>query len=142
MRDFVSVHDITNANLLAMEKSAADGRAVNIGSGQPVTISEVAAELERALGVNLPPEITGKYRAGDIRHCFADISTATQFLGYQPKTRLREGIAELVAWLGSQQASDDVDEAMERLNAHGLVKLELTVRLPMLTVLLRARSAK
>jgi dTDP-L-rhamnose 4-epimerase len=104
-----------------MENSGADGRAVNIGSGQPVTISEVAAELEAALGVNSPPEITGKYRAGDIRHCFGDISAATQLLGYQPKTRLKEGIEELVAWLESQQASDNVDEAMERLSAHGLV---------------------
>jgi len=121
MRDFVSVHDIAKANLLAMEKSGADGKAVNIGSGQPVTISEVAAELERALGVNLPPEITGKYRAGDIRHCFADISSATQLLGYRPETRLQEGIEELVEWLESQQASDHVDEAMERLHAHGLV---------------------
>ena len=121
MRDFVSVHDIAKANLLAMEKSGADGKAVNIGSGHPVTISEVAAELERALAVKLPPQITGKYRAGDIRHCFADISTATQLLGYRPETRLKEGIEELVEWLESQQASDDVDEAMERLNAHGLV---------------------
>ena len=121
MRDFVSVHDIAKANLLAMEKSGADGKAVNIGSGQPVTISEVAAQLERALGVNLPPEITGTYRAGDIRHCFADISTATQLLGYRPETRLKKGIEELVEWLESQQASDHVDEAMERLHAHGLV---------------------
>jgi dTDP-L-rhamnose 4-epimerase len=121
MRDFVSVHDIAQANLLAMECSGADGRAINIGSGQPVTISEVAAELESALGVSSPPLITGKYRAGDIRHCFGDISAATQLLGYQPKTRLKEGIEELVAWLESQQASDNVDEAMERLSAHGLV---------------------
>jgi dTDP-L-rhamnose 4-epimerase len=121
MRDFVSIHDIAKANLLAMEKSGADGRAVNIGSGQPLTISAVAAELERALGVKLPPQITGKYRAGDIRHCFADISTATQLLGYRPETRLKEGIEELVEWLESQQANDNVDEAMERLNAFGLV---------------------
>jgi dTDP-L-rhamnose 4-epimerase len=121
MRDFVSIHDIAKANLLAMEKSGADGKAVTIGSGQPVTISEVAAELERALRVNLPPEITGKYRAGDIRHCVADISTATQLLGYRAETRLKEGIEELVEWLESQQASDHVDEAMERLHAHGLV---------------------
>jgi dTDP-L-rhamnose 4-epimerase len=121
MRDFVSVHDIAKANLLAMEKSGADGKAMNIGSGQPVTISEVAAELERALAVKLPPQITGKYRAGDIRHCFADISTATQVLGYRPETQLKEGIEELVEWLESQQASDNVDEAMERLHAHGLV---------------------
>ena len=121
MRDFVSVHDIAQANLLAVENHGADGRAVNIGSGQPATIGEVAAELARALGANVPLEITGKYRAGDIRHCFADITTAKELLGYRPKTRLREGIEELVAWLKSQRASDKVDEAMERLSAHGLV---------------------
>jgi dTDP-L-rhamnose 4-epimerase len=121
MRDFVSVHDIAQANLLAMENSGADGRAVNVGSGQPVAISEVAAELQHALGVQVPLEVTGKYRAGDIRHCFADIATATELLGYRPKTRLREGIEELVAWLESQQASDRVDQALEILNAHGLV---------------------
>jgi dTDP-L-rhamnose 4-epimerase len=121
MRDFVSVHDIARANLMAMEKSEADGRAMNVGSGRPVTICEVAAELGHALGVDLPLEITGKYRAGDIRHCFGDISLATQLLGYQPKTRLKEGIEELVTWLESQQASDHVEEAMERLTAHGLV---------------------
>jgi dTDP-L-rhamnose 4-epimerase len=121
MRDFVSVHDIAQANLLAMEKSGADGKALNIGSGEPVTIREVAAELERALAVALPLEITGKYRAGDIRHCFGDISAATQLLGYRPKVKLKQGIEELVAWLESQRASDNVDEAMERLNVHGLV---------------------
>jgi dTDP-L-rhamnose 4-epimerase len=121
MRDFVSVHDIAQANLLAMEEPGADGRALNIGSGQPVTIRDVADQLERALDLDLPVEITGKYRAGDIRHCFGDISLATQLLGYQPRTRLKEGIEELVEWLQSQQAADNVDEAMQWLTAHGLV---------------------
>jgi dTDP-L-rhamnose 4-epimerase len=121
MRDFVSVHDIAQANLLAMEKSDADGRALNIGSGEPITIHEIASELEHALAVHLPMEVTGKSRAGDIRHCFADICTATQLLGYQPKVRLKQGIEELVDWLQSQQADDNVDDAMERLNVHGLV---------------------
>jgi dTDP-L-rhamnose 4-epimerase len=121
MRDFVSVHDIVQANLLAMQTPGADGRAVNIGSGQPVAISEVAEELEKALAVNLPLDLTGKYRAGDIRHCFSDIITAKELLGYRPKIRLREGIDELVAWLKSQRASDKVDEAMEQLSANGLV---------------------
>lgn len=121
MRDFVSVHDVVQANLLAMENCDADGRAVNIGSGEPVSISQVAEELARALEMNGTLEITGKYRAGDIRHCFADISAARELLGYSPNTRLRAGIGELVAWLKSQQASDRVDEAIERLSAHGLV---------------------
>jgi len=121
MRDFVSVRDIVQANLLAMERSEADGMAVNIGSGDPVTIRQVAIELERALDVSIPIQITGKYRAGDIRHCFGDISAATKLLGYKPRVRLKQGIKELVGWLKSQEANDHVEEAMARLNVHGLV---------------------
>jgi len=121
MRDFVSVHDVARANLMAMEKSGADGKAINIGSGEPVTINQVANELAGALGTRTFAEITGKYRAGDIRHCFADISAATQLLGYRPQVGLKQGIEELVAWLKEQQAHDNVDEAMQRLNVHGLV---------------------
>lgn len=121
MRDFVSVHDVVRANLLAIEKSGADGRAVNIGSGEPVTIRQIASELERALGVEIPLDITGKYRAGDIRHCFADISAATELLGYQPEVDLRQGIEELVGWLKSQPSTDKLGEAMQQLNAYGLV---------------------
>ena len=121
MRDFVSVRDIVQANVLAMEKSAGDGCALNVGSGNPVTIHQVAAELGRALGVKMPSHVTGKYRAGDIRHCFADISAISSLLGYKPKVRLKQGIEELVQWLTSQEADDHVDEAMQRLNVHGLV---------------------
>lgn len=121
MRDFVSVHDIVQANLLAMTSSAANGMALNVGSGEPVTIRQVAAELSRALGVSAPAHITGKYRAGDIRHCFGDISAIRQLLGYEPRMHLQGGVEELVGWLKSQEASDHVEEAMERLNVHGLV---------------------
>ena len=121
MRDFVSVHDIAQANLLAMENSGANGKAVNIGSGNPVTIREVAGELARALGILIPAEITGKYRAGDVRHCFADITSATQMLGYSPRTSMQQGTEELARWLESQEAEDKVDQALAQLNIHGLV---------------------
>ena len=121
MRDFVSVHDIVQANLLAMENSGANGQALNIGSGDPVTIREVATALSQALGVQVPAEITGKYRAGDVRHCFADITSASGLLGYRPRTNLKQGVEELVAWLESQQAKDSVDQAMQQLSVHGLV---------------------
>jgi dTDP-L-rhamnose 4-epimerase len=121
MRDFVSVHDIVQANVLAMEKPSADGMALNIGSGQPITISDIAGELASALKCNVPVEITDKYRAGDIRHCFADITAANMVLNYQPKVRLRDGMRELVEWLEDQEADDHVDEAMQRLSVHGLV---------------------
>ena len=120
MRDFVSVHDITAANLLAMDRSEADGMAVNIGSGEPISISTVADVLSSALGVKIPSEITGKYRAGDIRHCYADISAAKRTLGYAPKVRFADGVRELVQWLRQQTAEDRVAEATQQLGAFGL----------------------
>lgn len=120
MRDFVSVHDVVQANLLAMERSEANGMALNIGSGQPISIREVARILIDELGVKVDAEITAKYRAGDIRHCFADISRAKQVLGYSPKYHFADGVSELVEWLRSQTAVDRVGEAAQQLNAYGL----------------------
>jgi dTDP-L-rhamnose 4-epimerase len=120
MRDFVSVHDVVQANLLAMERPEADGMALNVGSGEPISIREIATVLARALGTHIPAEITGKYRAGDIRHCFADIGKAARVLGYKPRVRFADGIRELVEWLRSQTAEDRAGEAAQQLDLHGL----------------------
>jgi dTDP-L-rhamnose 4-epimerase len=120
MRDFVSVHDVVAANLLALERSEADGLALNVGSGEPISIREVAATLARELGKDIPAEITGKYRAGDIRHCFADISLASRLLGYKPRYSFSTAIGELVEWLRTQQPEDRVTEATAQLTQRGL----------------------
>ena len=120
MRDFVSVHDVVQANLLAMEGGPADGMALNVGSGEPISIREVATALGNAMGKSIPAEITGKSRAGDIRHCFADISAARRMLGYEPRVNFSEGMRELVGWLGSQRADDRAAEAVQQLNSFGL----------------------
>lgn len=120
MRDFVSVKDIVQANLLAMERSGADGMALNVGSGEPVSIREVAGTLMEALESGTLPELTGKYRAGDIRHCFADISAARKHLGYEPRVRFADGIRELVGWLRLQQPQDRAAEAVAQLSNFGL----------------------
>src|SRR5215467_14452776 len=99
MRDFVCVDDVVQANLLAMERSSADGMVLNIGSGVPISIQEVALTLSDALGISVPAELTGKYRAGDIRHCFADISSAQKLLEYKPGFSFQKGVKDLVAWL-------------------------------------------
>jgi dTDP-L-rhamnose 4-epimerase len=119
-RDFVSVHDVVQANLLAMQRSEADGMALNIGSGHPVSIAEVATELSDCLGEKIPFEVTGKYRAGDIRHCFADITNARKILGYKPRYRFKDGIVELVGWLRSQTAVDKAADMVRELSAYGL----------------------
>lgn len=121
MRDFVNVRDIVQANMLALNSGAADGMALNVGSGEPVNIAQVACEIARMLGADIEPTITGTYRAGDIRHCYADISKISSTLGYAPEVSFREGVAELVAWLQSQEADDHTDEAFHQLTARGLV---------------------
>jgi dTDP-L-rhamnose 4-epimerase len=118
-RDFVSVDDVVRANLLAMEKPA-DGVALNVGSGEPVTVRQVAHVLGECMGNSIPAEITGKYRAGDVRHCFADITAAGRILGYQPKVRFVEGFRELAEWLGQQSAEDRAAKARQELEMYGL----------------------
>jgi dTDP-L-rhamnose 4-epimerase len=120
LRDFVSVEDVVRANLLAMESSRADGMALNIGSGEPISIREVAAELARAMDSEIEAELTQKYRAGDVRHCFADISAARKFLGYKPEVRFADGLKDLVEWLCSQQPQDRAAEMVAELSEFGL----------------------
>ena len=120
MRDFVSVHDVVAANLLAMESKRANGYALNIGSGIPISIREVASALATALGANIPCETTDKYRAGDIRHCFADITRARELLGYEPQISFETGIADLVEWLREQSAEDNAENMVAELQTFGL----------------------
>lgn len=120
-RDFVSVYDVAQACRLALETDAAADRVFNVGSGQRYTVREIAERMARALGKEyIAPEITGKYRVGDIRHCFADISESRRVLGYEPKVALEDGLVELVSWLEGQTADDRVAEASAELAARGL----------------------
>jgi dTDP-L-rhamnose 4-epimerase len=122
MRDFVSVYDIARACRLALEKPGAAGTVLNIGSGRPRTIREVAAMLGKVLGTDeLEAEFTGRYRAGDIRHCFGDIGMARRVLGYEPAVGFEQGLGDLAEWLKGQTALDRVVEARNELSARGLV---------------------
>jgi dTDP-L-rhamnose 4-epimerase len=120
-RDFVSVHDIVQALLLAAERDSAVGQALNVGSGQPVTVTEVAATLAQVLGVDVEPRVTGRYRVGDIRNCFADIGRARELLGYEPGVSFEQGMEELVGWLREQEPPQDtVESHAAELAARGL----------------------
>ena len=121
-RDFVHVSDIVQANLLALESDGGDYQAMNIGTGRATSVKQIAQLLANGLGKQIEPEIVGKYREGDIRHCVADISKARKLLGYEPKVALEDGLAELLAWLGTQKAEDKVDGATAELAARSLVK--------------------
>ena len=122
MRDMVSVQDVARACRLALEVPEAAGQVFNIGTGKPYRIRDVAERIAAVLGKpQLRPEIKGKYRAGDIRHCFADITLAKEVLGFEPSVSLEEGIEDLAGWLDGQVAVDRGGEARAELAARGLM---------------------
>jgi len=121
-RDFVHVEDVVRAFLLALDHPRAAGGVFNIASGEPRTVREVAVLLAAAMGrEGVAPEVTGKARAGDIRHCVADIARARDLLGYVPRRDFRQGLAELAAWVARQRAQDRIAEARRELETRGLV---------------------
>lgn len=121
-RDFVHVEDVARAFVLALERPEAVGGVFNIGSGQDISIREVAVQLAAAMErQHIEPEILEKTRIGDIRHCFAEISLARSRLGFVPRRGFADSLGELADWVERQQAVDRVSEARRELEARGLV---------------------
>jgi dTDP-L-rhamnose 4-epimerase len=120
-RDFVHVSDVVRANLLALKTSAADGQAINIGTGQAVTLFELAKLLTECLGSGAAPEVTGQWRVGDTRHCLADIGKARRLLGYEPQVTIVAGVKMLAEWARLEIAEDHLEEAAANLSSRGLV---------------------
>ncbi len=122
-RDFISVHDVAEAAVLAMERDEANGQVINIGSGIPRRIGEYAYALAKLLGRNdIEPIISGQFRKGDIRHCSADIAKAGKLLGFEPRVSWEEGLAELIEWAGSNLFVDRSAQAEAELRKFGLVR--------------------
>ena len=120
-RDFTSVHDIVAANILVMEKSAANYEMFNVGTGKPVSIYNIGETLNDLYDQDLKPDVVNKYRSGDIRHCYADISKIKR-LGFKPAVSLEDGMRELVLWGEDQKAEDRSEIAFEELKDKGLVE--------------------
>ena len=121
-RDFISVHDVVDAGVKAIQTPKADGKVINIGSGLPRRIGDCAVALAQLLGQDIAPLISGKFRRGDIRHCTADITMAQQLLDFDPQVRWEDGLSELIEWAKIAPSSDKFKQAEKELLEHGLVK--------------------
>lgn len=121
-RDFTHISDIVQANLLALEKEQADYEMFNVGTGMQTTIRQVGDLLRERLAPDQELQIIGRYRAGDIRHCYADISKIKSSLGYMPQVSFKDGLNELIEWVKTQSAEDLVDKARAQLLERNLVQ--------------------
>jgi dTDP-L-rhamnose 4-epimerase len=121
-RDFVHVKDINQGLVLAMERPEAKHEVFNVGTGTAVNVTQVAQTLAKIINPKIQPIITKKYRKGDIRHCYADITKISTKLGYKPKYTFETGIKEVADWVRLQTLKkDESDKANEELKKKGLI---------------------
>lgn len=120
-RDFVSVHDVVQGIERALSRRITTQRIFNVASGTPTTILQVAEQLIECYRLDVRPDTVKKFRKGDVRHCYADISLIRESLGYRPKVTFQEGIRELVEWSESAEARDHFDQAQRELARRGLI---------------------
>jgi dTDP-L-rhamnose 4-epimerase len=121
-RDFIHVSDVAEAVLAALAAPADVSGAFNVCTGRATPIVDVARVLAERLGLSIEPETVGRYRAGDIRHCFGDPAAAAEGLGFRASVGLAEGLDELLAWAADRAAADRVATGVAELEAYGLVR--------------------
>lgn len=120
-RDFVSVHDVVRAQILSLENDKVVNEIINIGSGIPTPIKEIAQTLANLLGKPKLVEVGLNFRKADIRHCYADISKANNLLGWKPEISLEKGFAELIEWSEGEKAEDKFSESEKLLKKKGIM---------------------
>lgn len=119
-RDFVHIKDVTDANIAVLESDKANYEVFNVGAGNPVSIRNIAALLAKLYKSQVHPEITGKVRKLDVRHCFADITKLQKIIGWTPKISLEAGLNEVIEWGRKEEAVDKMDFALKQLEKRGL----------------------
>lgn len=121
-RDFISVYDIAGANVACLEDEKSFGKIFNLGTGKAITIEDIAKVLADLLKKKIVPQITEKFRSGDVRHCTADISLIKKALGWKPKWDFEKGMKDLIEWGEKEQSVDLFDQAAKELKSKGLLK--------------------
>ena len=122
-RDFVYIDDVVQATYLGIEKAAADGEIFNVGTGIATTVSEVATLLVDYYGVEIPIQVTGNYRMGDIRHNYADIGKIEKMLSFKPSYDFKTGLKKFTDWVNSQEVQKTTyEDSINEMKTKGLMK--------------------
>ena len=120
-RDFIYVDDVIRACISVMTSSSANYEVFNVGNGKPLTLIEVSEKIAKSCGKNIKPEITNKFRKGDVRHCYADMSKIKEMIGFKPEVSFEDGIKKLIDWSKEVKAIDRYERVRKEMKARGLV---------------------
>ena len=122
-RDFVFIDDVVDATILGIEKEEANGHVFNVGTGVATDVLEVANSLIKAYEIDVPVTVTGRFRLGDIRHNFADLTKIKERLGFEPKVYFEQGINKFTKWVMNQEVQEDkLSVSLEKKKKKGLLK--------------------
>lgn len=122
-RDFIYIDDVVDATILGIESETANNHVFNVGTGVATSVFDVANQLIHNFGIEVPIEITRKFRKGDIRHNYADISKIKNLLGFEPKINFEQGIKKYVAWVKTQaNPENNFEQSLAEMKAKGLYK--------------------
>jgi dTDP-L-rhamnose 4-epimerase len=123
LRDYINVRDVALANVLALEREAADFQVLNVGGGRPVTVLEFARIMLGAFSSSLEPRVAGEFRLGDTRHTVSDISRM-RALGWEPTTPVEQNVREYIEWLQTQAVRKEyLLEAERVMQESGVVQM-------------------
>jgi dTDP-L-rhamnose 4-epimerase len=123
-RDFVSIQEVVNANIKALELNNSSLLVLNIGSGVSRTIMQVAECLKAEINSRSKMIVTGRFRVGDIRHCYADMSKAVDFVGEASTDSFARGIKDLITWARNEKGVVALDQSLAELSEHGLTGMD------------------
>jgi dTDP-L-rhamnose 4-epimerase len=122
-RDFVYIDDVVNSIVVSLESDKANGKSYNVGTGVATNVIEVAEALQELNGKQVPTQVTGNYRKGDIRHNFADMSLIKHDLNYEAKIDFKTGLKNFTDWVSSQTIeASQYEKSIEEMKAKGIMK--------------------
>jgi dTDP-L-rhamnose 4-epimerase len=125
-RDFVPIQEVVKANAKVLELDVPGVLALNIGSGMSKTIMQVAESLKAEIGSQSNIAISGRYRVGDIRHCYADMSKTVDFVGEISNDSFEEGIRDLISWARNEKGGVELEQSLTELSKYGLTATDMS----------------
>jgi dTDP-L-rhamnose 4-epimerase len=108
-RDFVHVSDVASVTCSALKNDATNNEFINVGSGENISVIQVAETLKRLYKSNSEIIISGDFRKGDIRHNIADINKAKILCGFKPVYTFEKGMGEFTTWVKKQYEEKSIE---------------------------------